>query len=125
VIRAAGGVVVRDGRILLVHRPKYDDWSLPKGKCTSDETYDECALREVAEETGLACEIVGEAGETRYLVLKGPKLVRYFLMRPVTGEFTPHGEVDEIRWATPDEAAQALTHGRDVGLLSRLELSAG
>jgi 8-oxo-dGTP diphosphatase len=122
VIRAAGGVVVRDGRILLVHRPKYDDWSLPKGKCTSGETDEDCALREVAEETGLSCEIVGEAGETRYLVLKGPKLVRYFLMRPVTGEFTPHDEVDEIRWAPPDEAAEVLTHERDVELLSRLEL---
>jgi 8-oxo-dGTP diphosphatase len=122
VIRAAGGVVVRDGRILLVHRPKYDDWSLPKGKCTSGETDEECALREVTEETGLSCEIVGEAGETRYLVLKGPKLVRYFLMRPVTGEFTPHDEVDEIRWAPPEEAAEVLTHERDVKLLSRLAL---
>lgn len=121
-IRAAGGVVVRDGRILLVHRPKYDDWSLPKGKCTSGETDEECALREVAEETGLGCEIVGEAGETRYHVLKGPKLVRYFLMRPVQGEFTPHDEVDEIRWATPEEAAEVLTHTRDAELLSRLEL---
>ena len=79
-------------------------------------------MREVAEETGLSCEIVGEAGETRYLVLKGPKLVRYFLMRPVTGEFTPRDEVDEIRWAPPDEAAEVLTHERDVELLSRLEL---
>ena len=121
-IRAAGGVVVRDGRILLVHRPKYDDWSLPKGKCTRGETDEECALREVAEETGLSCEIVGEAGETRYLVLKGPKRVRYFLMRPVTGEFTPHDEVDGIRWATPDDAAEVLTHERDAELLARLGL---
>jgi 8-oxo-dGTP pyrophosphatase MutT (NUDIX family) len=122
VIRAAGGVVVRDGRVLLVHRPKYDDWSLPKGKCTNGETDEECALREVEEESGLSCKIVGEAGETRYLVLKGPKLVRYFLMRPVNGEFTPHDEVDEIRWATPDEAEEVLSHKRDVELLSRLEL---
>jgi 8-oxo-dGTP pyrophosphatase MutT (NUDIX family) len=122
VIRAAGGVVVRDGRILLVHRPKYDDWSLPKGKCKDREPDEECALREVAEETGLRCEIVGEAGETRYLVLKGPKIARYFVMRPVDGEFTPHDEVDEILWVTPDGADEVLTHDRDVELLSRLEL---
>jgi 8-oxo-dGTP diphosphatase len=122
VIRAAGGVVVRDGRILLVHRPKYDDWSLPKGKCEDGETDQECALREVAEETGLSCEIVGTAGETRYLVLKGPKLVRYFVMRPLDGEFTPHDEVDDVRWETPADAAATLSHERDVELLSRLDL---
>jgi 8-oxo-dGTP diphosphatase len=122
VIRAAGGVVVRDGRILLVHRPKYDDWSLPKGKCAQSESDEVCALREVEEETGLSCEIVGTAGETRYVVLKGPKIVRYFLMRPHGGEFTPHDEVDGVRWATPDEAAGVLTHPRDVELLSGLEL---
>jgi 8-oxo-dGTP pyrophosphatase MutT (NUDIX family) len=122
VIRAAGGVVVRDGRILLVHRPKYDDWSLPKGKCEDGETDHECALREVAEETGLSCEIVGTAGETRYPVLKGPKLVRYFVMRPLDGEFTPHGEVDDVRWETPADAAATLSHERDVELLSQLEL---
>jgi 8-oxo-dGTP diphosphatase len=122
VIRAAGGVVVRDGRILLVHRPKYDDWSLPKGKCKDGETDEDCALREVAEETGLGCEIVGTAGETRYLVLKGPKVVRYFVMRPLDGEFIPHDEVDDVRWATPEEAGRILSHGRDAELLSRLDL---
>ena len=121
-IRAAGGVVVRDGRVLLVHRPKYDDWSLPKGKCVDGETDEECALREVEEETGLRCEIVGPAGESRYLVLKGPKVVRYFLMRPVDGEFTPHDEVDDVLWVTPDDARRTLTHGRDAELLSGLEL---
>jgi 8-oxo-dGTP pyrophosphatase MutT (NUDIX family) len=121
VIRAAGGVVVRDGRILLVHRPKYDDWSLPKGKCKDGETDEDCALREVAEETGLSCEIVGTAGETRYLVLKGPKVVRYFVMRPLDGEFVPHDEVDDVRWATPEEAGGILSHGRDTELLSRLD----
>jgi 8-oxo-dGTP diphosphatase len=122
VIRAAGGVVVRDGRILLVHRPKYDDWSLPKGKCNDGEADEDCALREVAEETGLDCEIVGTAGETRYLVLKGPKVVRYFAMRALGGEFTPHDEVDAVRWATREEALDVLTHGRDVDLVTRLEL---
>jgi 8-oxo-dGTP pyrophosphatase MutT (NUDIX family) len=122
VIRAAGGVVVRDGRVLLVHRPKYRDWTLPKGKCKDGESAADCALREVEEETGLSCEIVGPAGETRYRVLKGPKLVRYFLMRPLSGEFVPHDEVDEVRWVTPDEAAQELSYRRDVSLLEALEL---
>jgi 8-oxo-dGTP pyrophosphatase MutT (NUDIX family) len=122
VIRAAGGVVVRDGRILLVHRPKYDDWSLPKGKCKDGETDQDCASREVAEETGLSCEIVGTAGETRYLVLKGPKVVRYFVMRQLDGEFVPHDEVDDVRWATPEEAGRILSRGRDTELLSRLGL---
>jgi 8-oxo-dGTP pyrophosphatase MutT (NUDIX family) len=122
VIRAAGGVVVRDGRILLVHRPKYDDWSLPKGKCKDGETDQDCALREVGEETGLGCEIVGTAGETRYLVLKGPKVVRYFVMRPLDGEFVPHDEVDDVLWATPQEAGRILSHGRDTELLSRLNV---
>ena len=121
-IRAAGGVVVRDGRVLLVHRPKYDDWSLPKGKCHDGEADEECALREVEEETGLRCEIVRPAGESRYLVLKGPKVVRYFVMRPVDGEFTPHDEVDDVLWVTPDDARRTLTHGRDADLLSELEL---
>src|SRR5207249_1974346 len=63
-IRAAGGVVVRQGgnglEVLLVHRPRYDDWSLPKGKCLPNEPDEACAVREVAEETGLVCELGGE-----------------------------------------------------------------
>jgi 8-oxo-dGTP diphosphatase len=119
VIRAAGGVVVdADGRVLLVHRPKYDDWSLPKGKAKRDETWEECALREVEEETGYRCEIVAPAGETRYVVLEGPKTVRYFLMRALDGDFEPHDEIDEIRWVEPREADDLLTWGRDRQLLA-------
>ena len=63
-IRAAGGIIVRDGNVLIVHRPKYGDWSLPKGKCKSGESDEACALREIEEETGLDCEIERPLGET-------------------------------------------------------------
>jgi 8-oxo-dGTP pyrophosphatase MutT (NUDIX family) len=125
VIRAAGGVVVRDGRVLIVHRPKYDDWTLPKGKCKDGESTEECALREVEEETGLTCEIMGPAGETRYRALKGPKIVHYFRMRALGGRFVPHDEVDDVRWATVEEAADALSYGRDAELLSAIGVAEG
>jgi 8-oxo-dGTP diphosphatase len=119
VVRAAGGLVVRDGEVLLVHRPKYDDWSFPKGKCDEGESDEACALREVEEETGLRCELIDELGETSYRDAKGrPKVVRYWRMRAVTGEFVPHDEVDEIRWETPEDAARVLSWSRD--LLERL-----
>jgi 8-oxo-dGTP diphosphatase len=121
VVRAAGGLVVRDGKVLLVHRPKYDDWSFPKGKCDAGEPDEACALREVAEETGLRCELLEEIGETSYLDGKGrPKVVRYWQMRALDGEFTPHDEVDEIRWETPERAAAILSWPRDLPLLEQL-----
>ena len=121
VVRAAGGLVVREGRVLLVHRPKYDDWSFPKGKCDEGESDEACALREVAEETGLRCELLEEIGETSYIDGKGrPKVVRYWRMRAVDGEFAPQDEVDEIRWETPESAARVLSWSRDLPLLERL-----
>ena len=108
-IRAAGGIVVRDGEILIVHRPKYDDWSLPKGKCKRNESDEACALREVEEETGYACEVVRPLGESRYRVLAGRKVVRWFLMRPLDGAFTPHREVDEIAWVARADVRGRLT----------------
>ena len=120
-VRAAGGVVQRDGRLLLVHRPKYDDWTFPKGKCEPGEPDEACALREVEEETGLRCELGDELASTSYVDAKGrPKVVRYWLMRPLDGEFAPTEEVDEVRWETPDEAASLLTWERDLGVLERL-----
>ena len=71
VIRAAGGIIIRDGEILIVHRPKYDDWSLPKGKCKPGESDEACALREIEEETGLHCEIERALGESHYQALAG------------------------------------------------------
>jgi 8-oxo-dGTP diphosphatase len=117
-VRAAGGLVVRDGKVLLIHRPKYDDWTFPKGKAEDGESDEDCALREVEEETGLRCTLVEEAGTTEYVDSKGrPKRVRWWLMRPDGGTFTPTHEVDEIRWETPARAARLLTYGRDLELL--------
>jgi 8-oxo-dGTP diphosphatase len=121
VVRAAGGLILRGGKVLLVHRPKYDDWSFPKGKCHDGESDEACALREVEEETGLRCELLDELGGTSYRDGKGrPKTVRYWRMRALDGEFVPHGEVDEIRWETPETAARLLSWSRDLPLLERL-----
>ncbi|HEY2311169.1 MAG TPA: NUDIX hydrolase [Gaiellaceae bacterium] len=120
-VRAAGGLVVRDGKVVLVHRPKYDDWSFPKGKCVEGESDEACALREVEEETGLRCELLDEIGRTSYVDGKGrPKIVRYWRMRALAGEFESHAEVDEIRWETLEDAADLLTWSRDLPLLEGL-----
>jgi 8-oxo-dGTP pyrophosphatase MutT (NUDIX family) len=113
--RAAGGIVVRDGRVLVVHRPRYDDWSLPKGKLKLGESWEAAALREVSEETGLRCELGELVGSTRY----GLKEVRYFTMT-CDGEPRAQNEVDEVRWVPLAKVAELLTYERDVELLSRL-----
>lgn len=121
VVRAAGGLVSRDGLVLLVHRPKYDDWTFPKGKCDAGERDEACALREVEEETGLRCELGPELAETNYVDSKGrPKRVRYWRMRALDGSFEPHDEVDEIRWLTPGDARELLSYERDLPLLEEL-----
>lgn len=121
-VRAAGGLVLRDGTVLLVHRPRYDDWTFPKGKALDGESDEDCALREVHEETGLRCTLEQELGTTTYADAKGrPKRVRWWRMRPVADDgFTPGSEVDELRWLPPDEAAELLTYERDVALLERV-----
>jgi 8-oxo-dGTP pyrophosphatase MutT (NUDIX family) len=117
-VRAAGGLVLRGGEVLLVHRPRYDDWTFPKGKAEDGETDEACALREVLEETGLHCSLGAEAGTTEYVDSKGrPKRVRWWLMEPLRGDFTPTDEVDELRWAEPAAAAELLSYGRDITLL--------
>ena len=117
-IRAAGGVILRDGRVVVVHRPKYDDWSLPKGKAEPGESDEDCALREIEEETGLRCELGAELSTTHHRDAKGrPKRVRWWLMWPLDGEFEATGEVDELRWLTPEEATALLSYPRDVALL--------
>jgi 8-oxo-dGTP diphosphatase len=121
VVRAAGGLVVRDGLVLLVHRPKYDDWTFPKGKAEDGESNEACSLREVREETGYSCELVSPAGVTEYVDSKGrPKVVHWYVMRPLAGEFEPTDEVDELRWELPAEAAGLLSYDRDLPLLAVL-----
>jgi 8-oxo-dGTP diphosphatase len=111
---AAGGVVVRDGRVAVVHRPRYDDWSLPKGKLDPGETFEQAALREVEEETGLRGELVRELPSVEYEVRGRPKLVRYWLMDVVEAPgFEPNDEVDELRWLAPADARELLTYDRD------------
>jgi len=121
VVRAAGGLVRRDGEVLLVHRPRYDDWTFPKGKAEDGERDEDCALREVEEETGLRCALDQEVGATEYVDGKGrPKVVRWWLMRPVSGSFTPTAEIDEVRWTTPEEAEGLLSYDRDLALLDHV-----
>jgi 8-oxo-dGTP diphosphatase len=113
-VRAAGGVLVRDGQVALVHRPKYDDWSLPKGKLEEGETWEDAALREVWEETGIRAALREELSPVEYTDPKGrPKTVRYWRMEPLEGEFAPNSEIDELRWMPADEAARCLTYDHD------------
>jgi 8-oxo-dGTP diphosphatase len=121
VIRAAGGVVVRDGRVLLVHRSRYDDWTLPKGKLEAGESWEAAALREVEEEAGVRCELGGFVGATRYEHGGEPKEVRWWRMT-TAGEPRPRHEVDEVRWATEEEARALLSYARDRELLARARL---
>jgi 8-oxo-(d)GTP phosphatase len=118
VIAAAGGVVRRraeghGSEFAVVHRPKYDDWSLPKGKLDAGEHTLQAAVREVVEETGLEV-VAGRRGvRTRYESPDGPKRVDYWLMETVGGEFTANSEVDELRWLPLDDALDLLTHEHD------------
>jgi len=100
--------------VLLVHRPRYDDWTFPKGKCATGEPDEAAAVREVLEETGLRCRMGAELVESHYTDARGrPKVVRYWEMTPVDGSFEVNGEVDEVRWVPVDEARRWLTYARD------------
>jgi len=125
-VRAAGGAVWRrtaDDRleVLLVHRPRYDDWSLPKGKCEQGEGDEDCARREVAEETGLACVLGPELPNQRYLDHRGrDKVVRYWAMSVAAGDGRLDHEVDEVAWLALPAARDRLTYARDTEVLDAL-----
>ena len=119
-VEAAGGLVRRDdGLVAIVHRSRYDDWSLPKGKADPGEQPEDTALREVEEETGLRCRRRESLGETRYVDGRGrDKVVRYWLMEPIgivadDETFAANDEVDALRWCTSAEAARLLTYAHD------------
>jgi 8-oxo-dGTP diphosphatase len=115
-VEAAGGVVLDDQRrVVLVHRPKYDDWTLPKGKLDRGESFEEAALREVEEETGLRCRLVRELPSTEYEDAKGrSKVVRYWLMEVEADlGFVPNDEVDDLRLLPLDEAHAILSYDLD------------
>lgn len=125
-IEAAGGVVWRQGsngkiKVLFVHRPRYDDWSLPKGKLERGESHRQAALREVEEETGLRCRPGEELREVRYRDRKRRmKRVRYWAMEPVDGSFRVNAEVDVIRWVSLEQAATLATYQRDLQVVAGL-----
>jgi 8-oxo-dGTP pyrophosphatase MutT (NUDIX family) len=108
--------------VLLVHRPRYGDWSFPKGKLEPGETDEQAALREVEEETDLRCELGVELPSTSYRDSKlRQKTVRYWALGPVDGPAAPMNEVDEVRWLPLREAERLLSYDRDVEVLRALE----
>jgi 8-oxo-dGTP pyrophosphatase MutT (NUDIX family) len=127
-VRAAGGVVTRDSparglEFLVVHRPRYDDWSLPKGKLEAGESIEDAARREVLEETGMQVELGAGLPATEYVDRRGrPKVVHYWIMT-VTGNtpWQPNDEVDEVRWITRDEAATLLSYEHDRRLVATVD----
>ena len=122
-VKAAGGVVWREGEdgleIVIAHRPRYDDWSLPKGKLDKGETWEQAALREVEEEVGLRARLGHELDPAAYQDRKGrAKVVRYWLMEPEEDPgFEPNDEVDEMRWLAPEDAVAVLSYPHDKELV--------
>ena len=124
-IEAAGGVVLRDRggttEVLVVHRPRYDDWSLPKGKLDASESAAAAAVREVEEETGVEADLGPELPSCTYRVGTEDKLVRWWLMQPRDGDpmrRPADHEVDLARWIAVDEADQLLSYPHERGILA-------
>jgi 8-oxo-dGTP diphosphatase len=131
-IRAAGGVLWRnavdaDGpaaiEVAIIHRPRYDDWSLPKGKLAFGESEVDGAIREVLEETGYHVRLGRSLGETRYMKVDSgvgrQKVVRWWAMEAASGGFGPTREVDALRWLTLGDAHDAMTRDMDRDVLDR------
>ena len=113
-----------DYEYALVHRPRYDDWSLPKGKVDAGESDEQAALREVEEETGVRGELGAELETVRYTDRKGrPKQVRYWLMDAAQDSpaFEPNREIDEVRWCSAADAGKLLSYEHDRKLISDAE----
>ena len=127
-VEAAGAVVWRIGldgdiEVALIHRPRYDDWSFPKGKLLPGETLEEAAVREVGEETGFRCRMGKVIGSHRYRDSRARwKEVTYWLMERVEGRFDPSDEVDRLQWVPLVEAERVLTYDRDHELLRDLRI---
>ena len=123
-VRAAGGVVHRRGgagtEVCLVHRPRYDDWSLPKGKLDPGEHPLLAAVREVAEEADVRAVPQVRLPTVRYVSQGRPKVVRYWAMQPLDGRFVPNAEVDDVRWLALADAAAVLSYLDDRQLLDQL-----
>ncbi|MFF9205341.1 NUDIX hydrolase [Streptomyces sp. NPDC014986] len=115
-----GSPVTGEPQLCLVHRPKYDDWSWPKGKLKRGEDPLAGALREVAEETGHTAVPAAELPSVHYLAGGRPKRVRYWAAEAVSGTFTPNDEVDRILWLPPDAARLRLTAPGDAALVDAL-----
>jgi len=123
-VRAAGGILWRTGErgpeVALVHRPRRDDWSLPKGKLAEGEEWRAAALREVREETGCEARLASFAGVSFYESRRGPKLVLYWNMSLVRERSLERGgEVDEVAWLSPPEALRRLDRARERRILQR------
>ncbi len=132
IVRAAGGVVWRrSGRgiaeVLLVHRPLYDDWTLPKGTARDGESNADCALRGVTAETGLVCSLGPALLVIAYDDSFGRrKLVQYFAMEPLGAALLPgESTVDEARWVSASSAARVLSYPREVGVVEALRQLVG
>ncbi len=133
-VRAAGGLITRPGaagdlEVLVVHRSRYGDWSFPKGKLDKGETFEDAALREVAEETGLVCRLVTELAAIRYRdAAHRPKIVRYWHMVPVEGDiddYVYNKEIDDLRWVPIEQAPALLSYRHDREVLAGLDAAGG
>jgi 8-oxo-(d)GTP phosphatase len=124
-VAAGGGALWRPGvaggiETAVVHRPRYDDWSLPKGKLDAGESALAAAAREVTEETGYAVVVGRRSVQSSYPIAEGTKRVDYWLMRASGGAFAPNDEVDELRWLNPADAGELCTHEPDQHVLADL-----
>ncbi|MBS1848241.1 MAG: NUDIX hydrolase [Actinobacteria bacterium] len=129
IVRAAGGIIWRERgalEVVVIHRPRYDDWSFPKGKCEPGESDEDCARREIAEETGLSCTLGAELSPVRYRDrMLRLKQVRYWAMTPTGTLPTWDDEVDVLCWLRIGRAARLLSYERDAGVLDSFCLLAG